>query len=249
MKYNYFILFFICSFSFGQNVIDAKGKKQGSWSKTYPNSRIFQYKGQFKNDKPVGMFTYYYPSNTVKAVINHGNDASRSVSNMYHENGKLMSVGIYRNLRKDSIWYNYNESGFLISKESYLDDVLNGQRIVYYPSWNERLKAPNVLSIENYVKGVYNNEFVEYYESGAVKEKGLYLMGKKIGVWERCHASGKPFARERYKNGVLHGWSVGLDEAGKQIGKRYFYNGVQLEGKVLEAKLALLKQKGIDPND
>ena len=71
------------------------------WQKTYPKSRAFEYKGQFKDDKPVGTFTYYYLTNTIKAVIEHQENSNRSVAKMYHENGKPMSVGIYRNLKKD----------------------------------------------------------------------------------------------------------------------------------------------------
>jgi antitoxin component YwqK of YwqJK toxin-antitoxin module len=245
----FIVLFLSCNFVFGQNLTDSKGKKQGAWSKTYPNSRILQYKGAFKDDKPVGIFTYYYLSNSVKAVIEHQSNSNRSVAKMYHENGKLMSVGIYRNLKKDSLWYNYNEAGFLISGESYTNDQLNGKRVCFYKAWNEQTKSPRILSTESYVKGVINGEFTEYYESGALKEKGTYTNGKKTGIWERCYASGKVFARERYKNGLLHGWSYGFDESGKQIGKKYYYNSVLFEGKALEAKLAALKQKGIDPND
>jgi antitoxin component YwqK of YwqJK toxin-antitoxin module len=245
----FIVLLLSCSFAFGQNLTDSKGKKQGSWSKTYPNSRILQYKGEFKDDKPVGKFTYYYLSNSVKAVIEHQANTNRSVAKMYHENGKLMSVGIYRNLKKDSLWYNYNEVGFLISGETFLNDQLNGKRVCFYKAWNEQTKSPRILSTESYVKGIINGEFTEYYESGAIKEKGTYTNGKKTGVWERCYASGRAFARERYKNGLLHGWSFGFDEAGKQIGKKYYYNGVLFQGKALEAKLAVLKQKGIDPNE
>jgi hypothetical protein len=36
------------------NQTDAKGRKQGEWAKTYPKSRVYQYKGQFKDDKPIG---------------------------------------------------------------------------------------------------------------------------------------------------------------------------------------------------
>ena len=251
MKMRFLVVFFMLNIglTFGQNSTDAKGKKQGAWSKTYPNSRILQYKGQFKDDKPVGTFTYYYLTNTIKAVIEHQENSNRSVAKMYHENGKPMSVGIYRNLKKDSLWFNYNEAGNLISAENYLNDQLNGRRVSYYKSWNEQTKSPRILSTETYSKGLINGEFTEYYESGTIKEKGNYLLGKKIGIWERCYASGKPFAKERFKNGLLHGWSFGFDESGKQIGKKYYNNGVYLEGKALEAKLAALKLKGIDPND
>ena len=56
-------------------------------------------------------------------------------------------------------------------------------------------------------------------------------------------------AQERFKNGMRHGWSYGFDASGVLLGKEYYFQGNKLEGKELDAKLASLKQKGIDPND
>ena len=54
-------LLFLSGFVFSQeiNKVDSKGRKQGVWQKTYPNSRAIEYKGQFKDDKPVGTFYYF----------------------------------------------------------------------------------------------------------------------------------------------------------------------------------------------
>ena len=61
-----FISFFsLCVIA--QNKIDENGKKQGPWKKTYPRSIAVQYEGQFKDDKPVGTFKYYYPSRKIQA--------------------------------------------------------------------------------------------------------------------------------------------------------------------------------------
>ena len=66
-----FYLLLLPGLMFGQiNQKDAKGKKQGVWSKTYPKSKVVEYTGQFKDDKPIGTFVYYYPSSKKKAEIN-----------------------------------------------------------------------------------------------------------------------------------------------------------------------------------
>ena len=49
------------------NQVDSQGRKQGKWEKTHPESAVYQYRGEFKDDKPVGKFTYYYESSKVKA--------------------------------------------------------------------------------------------------------------------------------------------------------------------------------------
>ena len=41
------------------NVTDAKGLKQGEWSRTWHDSQQVRYTGRFVDDVPVGTFTYY----------------------------------------------------------------------------------------------------------------------------------------------------------------------------------------------
>ena len=38
------------------NKVDSQGRKQGEWRKVHEGKNVYEYKGQFKNDKPVGEF-------------------------------------------------------------------------------------------------------------------------------------------------------------------------------------------------
>lgn len=234
---------------FGQNVTDSKGKKQGAWSKIYPGTKVYEYKGQFKDDKPVGTFTYYYKSSKVKAVIKHDAGTNRSEALFYHENGALMSHGIYRDLKKDSVWLNFGPSGRISNSETYKNGVLNGKNVIYYVSEEASDNSKRVSAVNYYLDGKLNGESIQYFENGSVKEKGTYTLDKKTGIWERYHANGKKMMLERYKNGIRHGWSFAYDESGKEIAKVYFYNGKKLEGKELQARMNYFKEKGINPND
>ena len=40
------------------NQTDDYGNKQGVWTKSYKNGKV-RYKGQFKNNKHIGLFYYY----------------------------------------------------------------------------------------------------------------------------------------------------------------------------------------------
>lgn len=241
-------ILFVSTFVAAQNVTDAKGKKQGAWSKVYPGSKVYQYKGQFKDDKPIGTFTYYYPNAKVKAIVKHDAGTNRAVAFFYHDNGVVMSQGIYRDLKKDSIWLNFGPSGKLSTAETFKNDLLNGKRTVYYVSDDPNDKSQKVMEVSNYTDGLLHGESIQYFDNGTLREKGTYVKGKKEGVWERYHASGVKMVQERYKNGQKHGWCYAYSEAGKELGKVYYYNGQHLEGKALEQKLAELKRKGIDPN-
>jgi antitoxin component YwqK of YwqJK toxin-antitoxin module len=249
MKYIVLFLFnfqLICCFS--QNTVDSKGKKQGAWSKSFPNSSVLQYKGQFKDNIPTGTFIYYYESGAVKAKINHGTDAKRSEAFFYFENGELMSFGIYRNQKKDSVWSNFNERNFLLFTETFKDDLLHGKKTTFYLE-DATNGLQNVIAAEaNYEKGKLNGDYFAYFLSGKIKEKGSYSNDVRTGVWTKFHPNGNKMLEERLKMGIKHGWQYSYDETGKEIGKSYYFNGEKLEGKVLDAKLEYFKKNGIDPN-
>ncbi len=102
--------------------------------------------------------------------------------------------------------------------------------------------------VSNYVNGVLEGDVIEYFDTGVVKSKTIYVKGVREGISVINHPNGKPSVQERWKKGVQHGWQSAHDETGKEIGKKYYYYGDRLEGKPLEEKLKQLKAKGISPN-
>lgn len=249
MKHFLLLLFLVFSTcSFGQNKVDTQGRKQGPWEKKHPKSNVAQYKGQFKDGKPVGTFTYFYPSNKIQAIIKHDLNSTRSSAVFYHESGIILSKGIYQNMKKDSVWLNYAPSGRLSSAETFKNDTLNGKKTIYYLPEDLNDRSQRIASVSNYINGKLEGERIEYFESGAVKSKGIYKNNVKNGVWITNHPNGNVMNTERYQNGILHGWCTVKNEAGTETGKTYFYHGERLQGKKLEEKMRQFKALGIDPN-
>lgn len=243
--------FFTVSFltTFGQaNVTDKQGRKQGEWGKTYPGTSVYIYKGQFKDDKPIGKFVYYYKSSRTKAVIKHQENSNRSVAYFYHENGKMMSHGIYRDMKKDSVWVQFTTLSQLSSVETYKNGELHGKRTVYYLPEKLSDKSQRPSRIEYYKNGVLEGEVTEYFLNRKVKQRGKYQNGKKVGFWEDFHTNGKKMTTQYFRNGIRHGWAYTYDEKGMQESKNYFYFGKVLKGDKLKEKMQYLKEKGINPN-
>jgi antitoxin component YwqK of YwqJK toxin-antitoxin module len=242
-----FFIFLMSQFD-AQNLIDAKGLKQGAWSKVYPGTSVLQYSGQFKDNVPTGTFTYFYETGKTKAIIVHGDKALRSEAYFYYPSGKLMTFGIYRNQKKDSIWSNYNENQDLVYTETFQNDLLNGNKTTYYLSDATQGKTNVIASVANYLNDKLSGEYTEYFMNGTIKTKGQYKDDVMDGVWLKNNPNGSKMMEERFKNGKTHGWQYSFDESGKESGKSYYYNGEELEGKVLDAKLEYFKKNGIDPN-
>ena len=247
---NFLVVLFALSSSVAAqlNKTDSKGLKQGTWEKKYPNSSVVEYRGTFKDNKPVGEFNYFYPSTKPKAIIKHQGNG-RSIANFFHETGELMSSGIYKNLKKDSLWFQFNEQGKVVFSENYLDDLLHGKKTVYFPPNKETGKVEKIASILIYANGQLDGEYLEYFEFGGIRVKGHYKNGLKAGQWMEYQPSGKPLLLNRFRNGEKHGWCSAYDAMGKEVNKVFFYFGQQKEGKDLEFILKQLKEKGINPNE
>ena len=226
-----------------QNFIDANGKKQGQWSKLYPGTKVYQYKGQFNDDKPVGTFMYYYQSSKLKAIVKHIEGSNRSEAQFYHDNGVIMSKGIYLDLKKDSVWSNFGPTGRLSNKETYKADVLHGKKTIFFVSEDPNDKSQIVSSISNYKEGLLEGEFVEYFDGGSMKEKGNYLNGKKSGFWMKYSITGSIMIEECFKEGLRNGWTKSFDESGKEVGKQYYLQGRVIKGKELEVRLNQIKKQ------
>ncbi|MFO0495367.1 MAG: toxin-antitoxin system YwqK family antitoxin [Flavobacteriia bacterium] len=241
------LLFLIIAFQgFSQNAIDSNGKKQGPWSKLYPGTKVYQYKGQFKDDKPVGTFMYYYQSSKLKAIVKHIDGTNRSDAQFYHENGVIMSKGIYINLKKDSVWSNFGPSGRLSNKETYKADLLHGKKTIFFVPEDPNDKSQIISSVSNYREGVLEGEFIEYFDSGSIKEKGNYLNGKKSGFWMKYSITGSIMIEECFKEGLRNGWTKSFDESGKEVGKQYYLQGRVIKGKELEVRLNQIKKQAAE---
>lgn len=241
----------ICLFTlatFAQvNQTDTKGRKQGAWEKVYPGTRVFMYRGEFKDDKPIGTFVYFYKSGKSKAVIEHS-ETGRSEGYFYHESGGVMSYGIYTDFKKDSIWVNWDKTGRLSSRAQYKNDSLHGMKVVYFlPPPGD--KSQRIMSVYNYNNGLLHGDFKEYFDTEQLKISGSYKNNKKDGIWETYYLGGKMMALDRYKAGKRHGWSIAYDEKGNELKRSYFYDGQLLEGKRLKQKMNEMKRLGLNPNE
>jgi antitoxin component YwqK of YwqJK toxin-antitoxin module len=221
MRY-FLVIFFAFNWAnlFSQTT-DATGKKQGYWKKNDAVTNKLIYEGEFKDDKPVGKFKYYYPHDTIRAILNFRKDGQTASAQLFHLNGKRMAVGKYINKEiKDSVWDYYDEEALLISKESYKNGKKDGLCIVYLPDGKlaEEINYKNGLPEGPYkkyfdgvilrekgqnVKGYLDGKITHYFPNGIEVATGYYLNGKKNGVWVYKNQDGTLKERELHINGRL----------------------------------------------
>lgn len=215
------------------NVTDAKKNRQGPWIRVYGNNpEMLLYRGQFKNNVPVGDWEWYYPTGELMTKMTHINGEAETYNVNYFLDGKVMSEGKFvvkmidgkKKRCREGQWKLYNESSVLLAEEFYTDSLLNGQCKYYYPSGK-------ILAVHNFIGGVKNGPFVDYYENGKKEREGTYLAGDFDGDYTSWHENGN---KE----------SVGEFYKGQRNGTWYYYksSGI-LEVSVLYKNGAETKRK------
>ena len=180
------------------NFTDASGKKQGKWVKKYESGKT-RYTGTFKNDVPVGTFTYYFEREGGKmSEISYRGTTGVGYAKLYHRSGVIQAEGIYNAQLKDSTWTYYSRTGVLTQREDYSKGILNGVQLTYWENGrvSQRLE---------FKEGVEYGNWIRKWDDGILRTKGYYNAGQLEGECKFFDEEGKLIAKGEYHNGKKHG--------------------------------------------
>lgn len=212
-----FLSIAVCNIAFSQNITDSNGKKQGQWEK-YDENNTLVYKGQFKDDQPVGEFTYYYPNGNIKTTLLHKDNNIAEAKN-YFDSGILMATGEYKDQKKHGKWEYYNKSGSLINVDIFDNGKRQGVCKQYYPTTGTILEECNYTNDQkdgllkqyftdgsikteiNFKNGMFHGKAVFYYPNKQIMMEGEYCNDLKIGKWTNYNTDGKVQSYIIYENG------------------------------------------------
>lgn len=197
---------------------DENGLKQGPWKKMYENGRV-RYEGQFKDNKPYGLFKYYYENGKLMATNNHIADG-RVANHAYHKNGKIKAKGIFMHQAKDSLWQYFNDQEVLVLEETYHLDTLNGAQRSYYDNgqlaeethysmgvkhgaWNKFFEGGEPWLEAGYDNGNLHGKFVMYADKNKMDLSGKYHEGIRTGTWMFFNTNGTIKEQKVYRHGSL----------------------------------------------
>jgi antitoxin component YwqK of YwqJK toxin-antitoxin module len=212
------ILFLIQGSFLLAQTTDAAGNKQGYWKKKDEKTDKLIYEGEFKDNKPVGKFKYYYPNDSVQAIMSFRDAGKIAYAKLFHPTGKRMAEGKYIKEIKDSLWLFYDEAGVLISKDKYVMGKKDGISYVYLPDGA-------VAEERNFKMDVQHGPFKQYFDGKKLKGQGNYVNGNLDGRAAYYFPNGIEVAAGFYKNGHKTGPWIYKDEKGKIKEKEYYKNG------------------------
>ena len=197
-----FTMFFtIASIAQKFNQVDANGKRTGEWRKYYENGDI-RYKGQFKNGKEIGMFSFYERGGAYPSIVKIFSEKSDTASVKFYNKSRVKTKGKMIGRKRVGKWiYYFSDGRTLFSEENYKDGKLDGVLKNYYINGkvteiseykegkrhgSSKIYTEEGILIEdvNYVNGNLEGEGTYYDLKGVIKEKGMYKDGKRVGKWE-----------------------------------------------------------------
>ena len=182
------------------NITDEQGQKQGRWIRVYPNGKLY-YSGSFRDNRPVGHFTFFRQTGTVLSEVQHEEGTDRVRAILYREDGSTSHQGNYETVFLDGewtqwktgLWKAFDKAGRIRLEEHYDQDTLNGIQRTFHPS-------------------------------GQLLEEGTYSMGKKTGKWLTYNREGLPLSEEHWRNGERHGPALVMDK-GKPLSQGEYREG------------------------
>lgn len=207
MKICYSFLFFLMfnSFMFAQNInqFDANGKRHGVWKKTFENTNVTRYEGQFSHGKEIGLFKFYknYKKKAILSATKLFNENNRIAEVKFlASNGKVISEGKMDGKTYIGTWKYYQKnSDQLLTIENYNDKgELMGERLVFYPNGQ-------VAEKQNYINGKLHGESFWLSEKNVVLKTFIYEAGELHGVAKFYNPKGELLSEGQYKRGKKDG--------------------------------------------
>ncbi|MDO5988654.1 toxin-antitoxin system YwqK family antitoxin [Flavivirga amylovorans] len=199
------LVLFVYSFGFSQDInqFDENGKRHGVWKKTFKNTNVLRYEGEFLHGKEIGVFKFY-KNIRKKAVLTatrtfNEND-NKTYVKFFASRGKVISEGKMDGKLYMGEWKYYQKnSDKLLILENYNDKGnLEGERHVYYPNGQ-------VAEKQNYVDGKLEGISTWYASNDVVLKTYVYVNGELHGESKFYNSMGDLITEGRYKHGKKHG--------------------------------------------
>ncbi len=181
------------------NQFDKNGKRHGHWAKTFENTKVLRYEGEFFHGKEIGEFRFFKNINN-KAVLsatrlfNKENDITDV--KFFTSKGKLISEGKMDGKTFVGAWkyYQKNSDNLLILENFNIYGQLDGERFVYY-------EKGKIAEKQNYKSGKLDGVSEWYSEKNTVLKEFLYVDGELHGPSKYYSPKGNLLAEGQYKRG------------------------------------------------
>jgi uncharacterized protein len=136
--------------------------------------------------------------------------------------GRLKERGFFQSGAGELL--GYDSLGNLIERRHYSNSHPEGEAWVYYPRGGKR-------SLVLYKDG-QPAELSKWHPNGKLMAQGIFLNGKRHGIWKTYAENGKLNETSEYREGKLHGDQFFYDAQGQLTRTLRYEHGYPAEGKI-----------------
>lgn len=158
------------------------GVREGAY-KTLYNSGGTYYEGIMKNDQPVGIWKFYYPSGKLMKEESFNDSNYRDGRwTWYYDNGKVSKTGTYKNGLEEGVWKANFRNGRPMWEGNAVHGDLDGLWTYYYENGHKR------------AQGNYKAQ----RDNASHSETEFGLDGTKTGIWHYWDKDEKIIGTEKF---------------------------------------------------
>ncbi|KAA3651611.1 MAG: toxin-antitoxin system YwqK family antitoxin [Bacteroidetes bacterium] len=201
------------------NKLNAQGHKEGEW-KSYYSSGTLRYEGQFADDKPFGVFKYYFQTGELKTVLEHLADGMVNAKH-YYQNGEMMAEGAYKNQLKQGKWITYGANNSKVNEGNYI----GGKK---FETWKIYYTNGQVAEEKSYKEDLEVGPFKKYFLNGKLKQEGIYENGYKQGETTFYNIDGSIELKGSYYRDSHDGKWIYYNEDGSVLREIEYKHGKRL---------------------
>ncbi|MFK7934591.1 MAG: toxin-antitoxin system YwqK family antitoxin [Saprospiraceae bacterium] len=127
---------------------------------------------------------------------------------------------------KQGTYLKYDVSGTITEEAQYINDTLNGKRVLYYENGKPHI-------VENYKMGEFSGLYQAYYESGSLEISGEYAKSAMNGEWIRNYENGQQMETVLFENNQENGPFTEWHKNGHLKAKGQYLDGDKEHGELL----------------
>ena len=213
----------IRSYFQNDNIVKEESMSDGQTSYFYDSGRLFKIRFFDNGNIDTTKQTFeYYESGSLKSQYYESQVKSNLLKNgdyiEFFENGIMKLKGYYRNGQKIDLWIEYYDNGGIYSKRYHTqNDSILYNSFIFFKDGSIKEKA----QIDNLTEQ-YNGNFKTYYQSGTIKEEGVYIDNIKENLWFSYYENGNILSEINYISGT--GIYYSYFETGELMELGYFVN-------------------------
>jgi uncharacterized protein len=214
-----------------EGMLDESGKPTGVYFEFDHQGRPMQQISGYKNGKPDGIQTYYFPNGKEQAKFVLQEDTYKHIDcfnlsgekiysadekedelsyKYFFPEGTIKLEGKFKNGLKEGIWKRFNVLGKVISEETWIGGIRSGSQKYYHENGSLQL----VYTCDS---DKISGKVLRYFENGHISLIGYYDAGDYTGEWTTYYSNDSVETRACFENNKIVGRRMNYSPNGKLV--------------------------------